>query len=56
MNSLAHAASPWLTSAEEVADTQMVHAIAPGTGIRELPIPSPYTATGKVSAAAVAAP
>jgi subtilase family serine protease len=53
VNTLAHASSPWLASAEEVGDTEIVHAIAPGAGIREVLIPSPYTAsTGKVSAAA----
>jgi len=56
VNTLAHAASPWLASAEEVADTEIVHAIAPDAAIREVLIPSPYTASiGKVSPAAVAA-
>jgi subtilase family serine protease len=56
VNSLAHAASPWLASTEEVADTEMVHAIAPGAAIREVLIPSAYTASvARVNAAAVAA-
>jgi len=56
VNTLAHAASPWDASAEEVADTEIVHAIAPGAAIREVLIPSADTAsTGTVSAAAVAA-
>jgi subtilase family serine protease len=56
VNTLAHASSPWLASTEEVGDTEMVHAIAPDAAIREVLIPSPYTASiGKSSAAAVAA-
>jgi subtilase family serine protease len=56
VNTLAHAASPWLASAEEVGDTEIVHALAPGAAIREVLIPSPYTASlGRVSAAVVAA-
>ena len=56
VNALAHAASPWLASTEEVADTEMVHAIAPGAAIREVLIPSAYTVSlGTVNAAAVAA-
>ena len=56
VNSLAHTASPWAASVEEVADTEIVHAIAPGAAIREVLIPSAYTASiGTVNAAAVAA-
>jgi subtilase family serine protease len=56
VNTLAHAASPWLAAPEEVEDTEIVHALAPGATIREVLIPSPYTAsTATVSAAAVAA-
>lgn len=56
VNSLAHAASPWLAAPEEVADTEVVHALAPGAAIKEVLIPASYTAsTGTVSAAAVAA-
>src|SRR5215471_10568355 len=56
VNTLAHATSPWLASAEEVGDTEIVHALAPGAAIREVLIPSPYTAgLGRVSAAVVAA-
>jgi len=56
VNTLAHAASPWLASPEEVGDTEIVHALAPGAAIREVLIPSPYTAgLGRVSAAVVAA-
>jgi subtilase family serine protease len=56
VNTLAHAASPWLASAEEVGDTEIVHALAPGAAIREVMIPSPYTANiGRVSAAVAAA-
>ena len=52
VNGLAHAASPWLASVEEVADTEVVHAIAPGAAIREVLIPSAYTASlGTVNAA-----
>jgi subtilase family serine protease len=55
-NALDHAASPWLASTEEVADTEIVHAIAPGAAIREVLIPSAYTVSlGAVNAAAVAA-
>jgi subtilase family serine protease len=56
VNTLAHAASPWLASTEEVGDTEIVHALAPDAAIREILIPSPYTASlGRVSAAVVAA-
>jgi subtilase family serine protease len=56
VNTLAHAASPWLASTEEVGDTEIVHALAPDATIREVLIPSPYTASiGKVSPAVVAA-
>jgi subtilase family serine protease len=56
VNSLAHAASPWEASAEEVADTEIVHALAPGAAIKEVLIPSADTAsTATVNAAAVAA-
>src|SRR5262249_6840162 len=43
MNTLAHAASPWLASTEQVGDTEIVHALAPDAAIREVLIPSPYT-------------
>ncbi len=56
VNSLAHAASPWLASVEEVEDTEIVHAIAPDASVREVLIPSSYVASpGTVSAAVVAA-
>ena len=56
VNTLAHVASPWLAAAEEVGDTEIVHALAPGAAIRVVLIPSPYTASiGKVSPAVVAA-
>jgi subtilase family serine protease len=56
VNTLAHAASPWLASTEEVGDTEIVHALAPDATIREVLIPSPYTVSiGRVSAAVVAA-
>ncbi len=45
VNSLAHAASPWLASIEEVEDTEIVHTIAPGASIREVLIPSSYVAS-----------
>jgi subtilase family serine protease len=44
VNSLAHAASPWMASTEEVGDTEIVHALAPDADIREVLIPSPYPA------------
>jgi subtilase family serine protease len=56
VNSLAHAASPWLASGEEVGDTEVVHALAPDAAIREVLIPSSYVASlSRVSAAVVAA-
>ena len=56
VNTLAHASSPWLAHTEEVGDTEIVHAIAPDAAIREVLIPSPYTASlDKLSAAVVAA-
>ena len=55
VNTLAHAPSPWLASIEEVADTEVVHALAPHAAIREVLIPSPYVASpARVTAAVVA--
>jgi subtilase family serine protease len=36
VNSLARSASPWLANDEEVEDTEIVHAVAPQAGIREV--------------------
>jgi subtilase family serine protease len=56
VNTLAHAASPWLATEEEVADTEIAHAVAPGAAIREILIPSAYTASpGKAIEAVTAA-
>jgi subtilase family serine protease len=56
VNALAHAASPWLATLEEVADSEIVHAVAPGAAIREVLIPSSDTARpGRVAAAVLAA-
>jgi subtilase family serine protease len=56
VNSLAHAASPWMASVEEVGDTEIVHALAPDAVIREVLIPSPYPAArDRVVPAVVAA-
>jgi subtilase family serine protease len=56
VNTLAHAASPWLASDEEVGDTEIVHAVAPDAAIREVLIPSPYTTNlGRITRAVVAA-
>jgi subtilase family serine protease len=38
VSSLAPSASPWLANGEEVLDTEMVHAIAPGAAIIEVPV------------------
>jgi subtilase family serine protease len=35
VNTLAHVASPWLAAAEEVGDTEIVHALAPDAGRRD---------------------
>ncbi len=56
VNALAHAASPWLASGEEVEDTEIVHAVAPDAVIRELLIPAMVPVNpGSVSAAVLAA-
>jgi subtilase family serine protease len=56
VNTLAHAASPWQANDEEVADTEIVHALAPDAVIREVLVPSSGTAgPGAESAAFVAA-
>ena len=55
VNTLARAASPWLAAGEEVEDTEIVHAIAPGAAIREVLIPAQDTAAPATAAAAVAA-
>ena len=36
VNSLARSPSPWLADEEEVEDTEIVHAVAPGADIREI--------------------
>jgi subtilase family serine protease len=55
-NGLAHTASPWLASPEEVGDTEVVHELAPDAVIREVLIDSPYVASlSRVSAAVDAA-
>ncbi|HUN31425.1 MAG TPA: S53 family peptidase [Trebonia sp.] len=56
VNSLEPAVSPWQAAPEEVADTEVVHALAPDAAIRVVLIPSSYTAsTATVSAAVIAA-
>jgi subtilase family serine protease len=56
VNTLAHVASPWQANDEEVADTEIVHALAPDAAIREILIPSSDIAgPGAESAAFVAA-
>jgi subtilase family serine protease len=56
VNTLAHAASPWMASTEEVGDTEVVHELAPSAVIREVLIPSSYTVSpARVNAAVVAA-
>ena len=55
VNTLARMASPWLATEEEVADTEIVHAVAPDAAIREILIPAPYTADAGKAGAAVAA-
>ena len=56
VNSLARSAWPWLASEEEVEDTEIVHAVAPQAGIREVLISdaaedSPANASADVAAA-----
>jgi subtilase family serine protease len=56
INSLARSASPWLANGEEVEDTEIVHAAAPGAAIREVLISdkaldSPADASADVAAA-----
>ena len=56
VNTLAHAVSPWRANDEEVADTEIVHALAPDAAIEEVLVPSSDTAgPGAESAAFVAA-
>jgi subtilase family serine protease len=56
VSSLAPSASPWLANGEEVLDTEMVHAVAPGASIVEVPVKgtSLDTAAGGVAAAVAA--
>jgi subtilase family serine protease len=53
VSSLAPSASPWLANGEEVLDTEMVHAVAPGASIVEVLVKgtSFTTAAGGVAAA-----
>jgi kumamolisin len=55
VNTLAHAASPWQANDEEVADTEIVHALAPGAAIREVLVPSSDTADSSAESAALLA-
>ena len=55
VNTLAHAASPWQATGEEVADTEIVHALAPEAAIREVLIPASDAASPRTVAAAVLA-
>jgi subtilase family serine protease len=56
VSSLAPSASPWLANGEEVLDTEMVHAVAPGATIVEVLVKgtSLNTATSAVAAAVAA--
>ena len=56
VSSLAPSASPWLANGEEVLDTEMVHAVAPGAAIVEVLVKgtSLDTAAGGVAAAGAA--
>ena len=56
INNLARSASPWLANGEEVEDTEIVHAAAPGATIREVLISdqaqdSPAAASADLAAA-----
>jgi subtilase family serine protease len=55
VNSLAHAASPWQASDEEVLDTEIVHALAPDASIDEVLVPSSDTAGPSAESAAFVA-
>jgi subtilase family serine protease len=56
VNTLAQTASPWQATIEELADTEIVHAVAPDAAIREVLIPSSYVSSpGRVAAAVLAA-
>jgi subtilase family serine protease len=55
VNTLAHAASPWQASIEEVEDTEIVHAVAPDADIREVLIPSADTVSSATTTTAVVA-
>jgi subtilase family serine protease len=43
LTAVAGSISPWLADAEEVGDTEMVHAVAPDATIRELMVDAPHT-------------
>ncbi|HTW10545.1 MAG TPA: S53 family peptidase [Acidimicrobiales bacterium] len=47
-----HSASPWLAGVEEVEDTELVHAVAPGATIRELLVNPAHVSTPAKLAAA----
>jgi subtilase family serine protease len=56
VNSLARSPSPWLANLEEVEDTEIVHAVAPQAGIREVlisdsAVSSPAATTAGITAA-----
>jgi subtilase family serine protease len=55
VKSLARSASPWLANEEEVEDTEIVHAVAPQAGIREVLISDAAQASATNASADVAA-
>ena len=53
VNTFARSATPYLTGAEEVTDTEMVHAIAPDARLDVVLVPSDITRSPAISAAAI---
>ncbi len=53
VNNLAGSAAPWLAGPEEVEDTEVAHAVAPGAAIRIVLVPATATASAGNFAAAL---
>jgi subtilase family serine protease len=55
VNTLARASSPWDATLEEIMDTEIVHAVAPGAALRVVLMPNPPQSTPASTAAGMVA-
>ncbi len=55
VNTLARASAPWDATLEEIIDTEIVHAVAPGAALRVVLMPNPPQSTAASTAAGMVA-